>query len=56
MSEPAEPQAERAAHLLAAVLESSPRRPTELAEIVGRPAVELAPLIAALEQIGRAHV
>jgi DNA-binding IclR family transcriptional regulator len=52
MTEAPEPALEQASHLLAAVLEASPRRPTELAEIVGLPAVALAPLIAALEQHG----
>ncbi len=37
------------AHLLAAVLERSPRTLTELADVVGVPAVDIAPLVAALE-------
>ena len=41
--------AERTAQVLAAVLERSPRTVTELAEIAGVPAVDVAPLIAALE-------
>jgi DNA-binding IclR family transcriptional regulator len=51
-SDPPEPglSAERTARLLAAVLERSPQRLTELAEVVELPAVELAPLVSALER------
>lgn len=45
-----DPTAERTARLLAAVLERSPRTLTELADVVGLPAVAVAPLVAALEQ------
>jgi DNA-binding IclR family transcriptional regulator len=45
----ADPTAERTAHVLAAVLERSPRTLTELAEVVGIDPVEVAPLVAALE-------
>jgi DNA-binding IclR family transcriptional regulator len=45
-----DPSAERTAQLLAAVLERSPRRLTELAEVIDVPAVELGPLVSALEQ------
>ncbi|MEA2196719.1 MAG: IclR family transcriptional regulator, acetate operon repressor [Solirubrobacteraceae bacterium] len=44
-----DPTAERAAHVLAAVLERSPRTVTELAEVVGLPAVDVAPLVAGLQ-------
>jgi DNA-binding IclR family transcriptional regulator len=55
-----DPAAAHAAHLLAAVLERSPRRLTELAEVIGLSAVALAPLVAGLEEHGlvswdRAH-
>ncbi|MGI8864808.1 MAG: IclR family transcriptional regulator, partial [Solirubrobacteraceae bacterium] len=46
---PPDPSAELTAQLLAAVLERSPRRLTELAEVVNLPAVELEPLVSALE-------
>jgi DNA-binding IclR family transcriptional regulator len=49
-SPPAHPAAEQVAHLLAAVLEQSPRTVTELADVVGVSAVEIAPLLAALER------
>jgi IclR family transcriptional regulator, acetate operon repressor len=45
-----DPIAERTAQLLAGVLERSPRTVTELAELIGQPAHELAPLIAALKR------
>jgi len=45
-----DPAAERAAHVLAAVLERSPRTLTELADVVGVAAIEVAPLVAALER------
>jgi DNA-binding IclR family transcriptional regulator len=45
-----DPAARQTAHLLAAVLERAPRTLTELAEIVGVPAAELGPLVAALEE------
>jgi DNA-binding IclR family transcriptional regulator len=45
-----DPVAGRTAHLLAAVLERSPRTLTELAEVVDIPAVELAPLLGGLER------
>lgn len=45
----ADPGAERAARLLALVLERSPRTLTELADALGLPAVEIAPIVAALE-------
>jgi IclR family transcriptional regulator, acetate operon repressor len=41
---------ERAAQLLAVVFERSPRTVTELAEVVGLPPVEVAPLLEALER------
>jgi DNA-binding IclR family transcriptional regulator len=47
---PARPAADHVAHLLAAVLEQSPRTLTELADVVGVPAVDIAPLLAALER------
>jgi DNA-binding IclR family transcriptional regulator len=47
---PPDPAAEHAAHLLAVVLERSPRTLTELAEVVGLTAVDVAPLVAALER------
>jgi DNA-binding IclR family transcriptional regulator len=47
---PAHPAADQVAHLLAAVLEQSPRTLTELADVVGVPAVDIAPLLAALER------
>lgn len=46
---PVDPGAERAARLLAAVLHRSPRTLTELADVVGLPALDVAPLVAALE-------
>jgi DNA-binding IclR family transcriptional regulator len=42
--------AERTAHVLAVVLERSPRTLTELADAVGLAAVDLAPLVAGLER------
>jgi IclR family transcriptional regulator, acetate operon repressor len=45
-----DPAAERAAQVLAAVFERSPRTLTELAETVGLPAVDVAPLVAGLER------
>lgn len=48
-SPPPDLSAQRTAKLLAAVLERSPRRLTELAEVVDVPAVALAPLVSALE-------
>jgi DNA-binding IclR family transcriptional regulator len=45
-----EPVADRTAGLLAAVLERSPRTVTELADDLGVPAIELEPLLAALER------
>jgi IclR family acetate operon transcriptional repressor len=42
--------AEQTAHVIAAVFERSPRTLTELAEVVGVTAVEVAPLLAALER------
>ena len=42
--------ADHAAHLLAAVLERSPRTLTELADVVGVTAVDASPLVAALER------
>lgn len=42
--------AEYTAHLLSVVLERSPRTLTELAELVGLPAVDVAPLVGALER------
>jgi DNA-binding IclR family transcriptional regulator len=45
-----DPVADHVAHLLAAVLERSPRTLTELAETVGLPAVDLGPLLSALER------
>jgi IclR family transcriptional regulator, acetate operon repressor len=50
LTSPPDPSADRTAQLLAAVLERSPRRLTELAEVVNVPAVELGPLVSALEQ------
>jgi DNA-binding IclR family transcriptional regulator len=47
---PAHPEADQVAHLLAAVLEHSPRTLTELADVVGVTAVDVAPLVAALER------
>lgn len=44
------PVADRTAHVLAVVLERSPRTLTELAEAVGLEAVAVAPLVAALER------
>ncbi|HWF25001.1 MAG TPA: IclR family transcriptional regulator [Solirubrobacteraceae bacterium] len=44
-----DPTAARAAHVLAAVLERSPRTVTELAEVVGLLAVDVAPLVAGLQ-------
>ena len=41
---------DRTAHLLAAVFERSPRTVTELADVVGAPAIEVAPLLEALER------
>jgi DNA-binding IclR family transcriptional regulator len=41
---------DHAAHVLAAVLERSPRTLTELAELVGVTAIDAAPLVAALER------
>jgi IclR family transcriptional regulator, acetate operon repressor len=49
---PFDAQAERAAHMLALVLERSPLTLTELAEAIGVPAVQAAPLLAALESRG----
>ena len=43
-------EADRAARLLAAVLEHSPRTVTELAEVMEIPAVEVGPLLEALER------
>jgi DNA-binding IclR family transcriptional regulator len=45
---PPDPGAEQAAHVLAVVLERSPRTLTELAEIIGLAAVDVGPLVAAL--------
>ncbi|HWF51006.1 MAG TPA: IclR family transcriptional regulator [Solirubrobacteraceae bacterium] len=45
-----DPSAERTAHVLAVALERSPRTITELAEVVGLTAVEVAPLVAGLER------
>jgi DNA-binding IclR family transcriptional regulator len=45
-----DPVADRTARLLAAVLERSPRTLTELADVVGTSAVEVEPLVAALER------
>jgi len=45
-----DPAADATARLLAAVFERSPRTLTELADVVGVPAVELGPLVAALER------
>jgi IclR family transcriptional regulator, acetate operon repressor len=42
--------ADRTAHLLAVVLERAPQTVTELADAVGAPAIELEPLLAALER------
>ncbi len=44
-----DPAVERAAHLLAEVFERSPRTITELAEVVGIPAIEVAALLEPLE-------
>ena len=49
MTSPAD-EADHAARLLAAVFERSPRTITELAEIIGIPAIEVAPLLEALER------
>ena len=46
----ADPVAERTAQILVAVFERSPRTLTELAEIIELPAVETAPMVAALER------
>src|SRR4051812_3286289 len=51
MATPApEDPAERTARLLALVLERSPRTTADLAEALGAPEAELAPLLAALER------
>jgi DNA-binding IclR family transcriptional regulator len=50
VSRPPNPDADRAAQLLAAVLERSPRTVTELAEAIGLPAVDVEPLLSALER------
>jgi len=50
MSSGAERSAERAAHLLALVLERSPRNLTELAELTGVAPEEVGPLLSALER------
>jgi IclR family transcriptional regulator, acetate operon repressor len=42
--------ADHAAQMLAAVLERSPRTVTELAEVIGVPAVDVAPLLRALQR------
>jgi IclR family transcriptional regulator, acetate operon repressor len=50
MTPDVDPAVDHAAELLAAVFERSPRTVTELAEAVGVPAIEVAPLLAALER------
>jgi IclR family transcriptional regulator, acetate operon repressor len=50
MTPDVDPAVDHAAELLAAVFERSPRTVTELAEAVGLPAIEVAPLLEALER------
>jgi DNA-binding IclR family transcriptional regulator len=47
---PPDPAAQYTAHVLAVVLERSPRTLTELADLVGLAAVDVAPLVSALER------